>query len=510
MTQYFSTKFITDFIDKTTMYRLLIYVLTGLLAVAFVLGFFKIVPHDPTQIAFSTVVVLVACGLTNWVFAKIFRTPANFESPYITALIIALIMNPVAATDYAGLGGLISASVWAIASKFILAIGRKHLFNPAAFGVAATALLLNQPATWWVAGNLALLPFVLVGGLLIARKLQRFDLIVTFIAVNLVTVLATSTPGNYVSSLTETVLHSPLFFFAFVMLTEPLTAPQAKWPRLAYAAIVGVLSAPNIHFGDFYLTPEIALLVGNVFTYAVSPKGKFALTLVRIEEAGAGAYDFVFKSDRRLKFRPGQYLEWTLGFKHPDNRGNRRVFTIASAPTENEVRLGVKFYPEASSFKRALAAMEPGDEIFASQLGGEFVLPKDAGKKLAFIAGGIGITPFRSMLQDMIDREDRREVVVLYGNAKAADIAYKDVLDRAQRELGIKTVYAAAAETRPINGVQPGFIDANMIRTQVPDYRERTFYVSGPHPMVTLLKRTLREMGVSPLRIKTDFFPGLA
>ena len=503
-------RYLDDFIDKTTMYRLVLYYLGGLLAAAFVLGFFKLVPADPTAIAFSTVLVLGACWISNWVFSKVFRTPANTESVYITALIIALIMTPVTAADLAGVGGLICASVWAIASKFIFAIGKKHIFNPAAIGVALTALLLNQPATWWVGGPLPLLPLVLFGGLFIGRKLQRFDLIGAFIAVNLVTVAVTAASGSAVSALIETVLHSSILFLAFAMLTEPLTAPQARLPRIAYGALVGVLAAPSIHFGGYYLTPEIALLAGNVFAYAVSPKGRFALTLVRIEQAANGAYDFIFKSDKKLKFQPGQYLEWTLGLRHADNRGNRRSFTIASAPTEDEVRLGVKFYPEASAFKRALAAMRPGDEIYASQLAGNFVLPKNPDTKLAFIAGGIGITPFRSMLQYLIDRKERREVVVLYGNAKVKDIAYGDVLNRAESELGIRTVYAVAAETAPVTGTHAGFIDAELIRRQVPDFKERIFFLSGPHVMVDNFKRMLREMGVPRSRIKTDFFPGLA
>ena len=265
-----------------------------------------------------------------------------------------------------------------------------------------------------------------------------------------------------------------------------------------------------MHFGSFYLTPEIALLAGNAFAYAVSPKGRFALTLLRIEEAASGAYDFVFKPDRKLKFQPGQYLEWTLGLKNPDNRGNRRSFTIASSPSEDEVRLGVKFYPEASAFKRALAAMQPGDQIFAAQLAGNFLLPKNPDTKLAFIAGGIGITPFRSMLQDLLDRREARPVVVFYGNARARDIAYRDVLDRADEELGIKTVYAVAAERQPVAGMHSGLIDANLIRREVPDFKERIFYISGPHVMVDLFRKTLRGMGVPRLHIKTDFFPGLA
>ncbi|TGS08325.1 hypothetical protein EN830_36755, partial [Mesorhizobium sp. M1C.F.Ca.ET.187.01.1.1] len=91
---------------------------------------------------------------------------------------------------------VVFTSVWAISSKFILAIGRKHLFNPAALGVALSALLLDQPATWWVGGNLPLLPIVLVGGMLIVRKLRRLDLVSTFVVVALATILATTDPSQ--------------------------------------------------------------------------------------------------------------------------------------------------------------------------------------------------------------------------------------------------------------------------------------------------------------------------
>ena len=503
-------RWLDDFIDGTTMYRLVFYYLGGLLAVATLFAPFGLVPFDATAMVFSTVLIGATCWASNWLFAKVFRMPVNVESAWITALIIALIMNPVSATDVPGMGGLVFASLWGIASKFMLAIGKKHIFNPAALGVALTGLLAAQPATWWVAGNLSLLPFVLVGGLLIARKLQRFDLIGVFIAVNLATI-ALTTPAEMVGqSLLETLAHSPLFFLAFAMLTEPMTAPQARWPRLAYAALVGVLAAPTIHLGDFYLTPEIALLAGNLFAFVVSPKGRFALTLQRIEQAANGAYDFVFTPDRKLSFRPGQYLEWTLGFPHADARGNRRSFTVASAPTEDEVRLGVKFYPKPSTFKRALAEMQPGDTIYASQLAGSFVLPRNPATKLAFIAGGIGITPFRSMLQDLLDRKEPRDIALLYGAAESRDLAYRDVIDAAGEHLGVRTTYAVASGQTAEPHMRTGFIDAEMIRAEVPDFRDRVFYLSGPHAMVSLFERTLRAMGVKRSRIKVDFFPGLA
>ena len=501
-------KAIDRFLDHLTMYRLVLYYLTSLLATALAFSLVKLVPYDPLALAFTSVLTLAACWVTNKVFELVFEVPANSESVYITALILALILDPVAATDLKGIGAVAFASVWAIASKFILAIGRKHLFNPAALGVALSALLLDKPATWWVGGNLWLLPFVLLGGILVVRKLRRLDLVATFVTVALLTILATTEPSLYGATLNETLTSSPLLFFAFVMLTEPLTAPTTRWPRLAFAAIVGFLFAPNVHIGSFYLTPELALLAGNLFAYAAGPKGRLVLTLERVERSASDSYDFIFRSPRKLAFEAGQYLEWTLGLNRSDNRGNRRYFTIASAPTEEAVRLGVKFYSRSSAFKRELIAMKPGSRIHAAQLAGNFTLPARRETKVAFLAGGIGITPFRSMLQYLLDRGEKRPIIVLYGTEHQKDIAYRDVLDAARRELEIRTIHAVAQGAE--RGQYPGYIDRRLIEIAVPDYLERTFYISGPQAMVKLLGRQLRAMGVRRSRIKVDYFPCFA
>lgn len=502
--------FIDQLLDRTTMYRVVLYYLAALLAAAMAMSFFRLVATDPASLAFSALVIIATCWIANRLFAWTFRALPNVESVYITALILALIMDPVRYTDINGIGVLVFASIWAMGSKYIFAIGRKHLFNPAAFGVALPGLLLGQPATWWVGGSQMLLPLVVIGGLLIVRKLRRFDLAIAFLVANLAALGATTTPDHIAEATTVALVHSPLFFFVFAMVTEPLTAPQGKWSRIAFGALVGFLSSANTHVGSYYFTPEVALLVGNVFAYVVSPKGRFMLTLERIEQAAAGAYDFVFSPDRRFVFRPGQYLEWTLEVPRSDSRGNRRYFTIASAPSEDELRLGVKFQAEASSFKRALADMRPGDRISVSHLAGSFVLPAQRERKLAFIAGGIGVTPFRSMIQHLLERHEKRQITIFYANARAKDVAYADVLTRARKELGIRTVYALSEEPSAIPGVHRGFITAELITRQMPDFRERTFYVSGSHAMVTHFTGVLRDMGIPRRRIKTDFFPGLA
>lgn len=155
--------------------------------------------------------------------------------------------------------------------------------------------------------------------------------------------------------------------------------------------------------------------------------------------------------------------------------------------------------------------MLPGQKIVASQLAGDFTLPKDPSKKLVFIAGGIGVTPFRSMLKYLIDKNEKRDIVMFYSNRSAADIAYKEIFDEAQARLGIKTVYTITDKNPPAwwSG-RMGYIDGQMIKAEVPDYLQRTFYLSGPHGLVTAFEKTLNDLGVPHSQIKTDFFPGFA
>lgn len=492
------------------MYRLVLYYLVALVVVAALYSFFGLLHFTPLELAFSTFVILAACLAGNAAFAKIFGATPNVESVYITGLILTLLINPVAPTDVIGIGFIIFASAAAMASKYLFAIGKKHIFNPAALGVALSALILGQSASWWVGTNAGLLPFVVIGGLLIVRKTRQWELVLSFSFAMLATSILTAPHSDPLTVALQTFIHTPFFFFALVMLTEPLTMPQGRYLRIAYGAIVGFLLASNIHFGAVYLSAEFVLLLGNVFAYVVSPKGRLTLTLIGRNKLADAAYEFVFLPDRPPSFRPGQYLEWTLGHRGSDTRGNRRFFTIASSPTEKTVRLGVKFYEPGSSFKRALADLKPNETLSASHLAGDFVLPKDPKKKLAFIAGGIGVTPFRSMVQYLIDMKEERPIVLLYSNRTAAEIAYKDVFDRAARELGMKTVYALTNETAPVLGTYDGAINASLVAHEIPDYRDRIFYLSGPHGMVTAFEKTLGAMGVSRWNIKVDYFPGFA
>ncbi len=499
-------------LNRITMYRLVLYFLILLLAVAVVFGALGWLPYSPVAIIFSSLFLVAVCWIANGVFAQVFKAQPNVESVYITALILALIITPGMPNDMATLWFLVWASIIAMASKYIFAIGKKHIFNPAAFAVAVTGLVLGQYASWWVGGNLPMMAFVIIGGLLVTRKIQRFDLAIAFFIAAALSCILASPFFDPWGTIQKLALHTPIFFFAFIMLTEPLTTPPTRSLRIAYGLLVGAIFSPYIHIGSVYSLPELALLVGNVFSYAVSPKRKHMLTLTEKHVVSSDIYDFSFMPDHPVSFLPGQYLEWTLAHEKSDGRGNRRYFTIASSPTEQNVHLGVKFYEPASSFKKRLQGMESGETILAGQLAGDFTLPSDQTKKLVFIAGGIGITPFRSMVKYITDTGEKRDAVLFYSNRTRAEISYREVFDEANAVWGLKTIYAFTDEASPVTmpNEAKGRVDVSLIERVVPDYRERTFYISGTHAMVSAFKKTLNELGVPRAQIKTDFFPGFA
>lgn len=111
------------------------------------------------------------------------------------------------------------------------------------------------------------------------------------------------------------------------------------------------------------------------------------------------------------------------------------------------------------------------------------------------------------MIQYLIDTNEKRDVVLLYSNRSATDVLYEEVFDEAYRKLGIKTVYAITDQK---SAGYSGPINAQMVRAEVPDYKNRIFYISGPQGMVSSYKESLIKMGVKRSNIKIDYFPGFA
>ncbi len=483
--------FIDRFLNSITMYRLVFYGLLVLVAYAVVLGFVGKLAYSGVELLESLAILLVVCGAVNWGFSKLLRAPINTESFMITALILFFVMLPAVMVPDAAVLALVG--VLAMASKYLLAIKRKHIFNPVAIAAVILGALGIGNAFWWVA-TLWMLPPTLILGLLIVRKIRRFAMVLVFVAVS---TLLLFVQGN---SLEVIATSWPIIFFATIMLTEPLTTPPSRPLQAVYAVIIGVLFSLQFHIGALYSSPELALVIGNIFSYLVSSKQKLRLKLVSKKPLAVNMYEFTFMPTEQLRFTAGQFIEWTLPYWGGDIRGNRRFFTIASSPTEQEVRLGVKIIPQGSSFKKILVDLQEGQELVAAGLGGEFTLPTNPKTKIVFIAGGIGVTPFVSMIRYLLATKQKRDITLFYACVNDFDFAYMDLFEQAKRELDLKFV--------PVVTSKDGFITPEMVKQNVSDYKARTFYLSGPDAMVRTYEKLLKRLGVSRWNIKKDYFPG--
>jgi ferredoxin-NADP reductase len=223
---------------------------------------------------------------------------------------------------------------------------------------------------------------------------------------------------------------------------------------------------------------------------------KLKLTARKTESPGVES--FLFQPQGRLVWKAGQFLHYVLNHEATDDRGSDRWFTIASAPHERHVMLTTRFaVKEGSTFKKALKALKPGDFIEVSDLDGDFIVG-DPRKEYVFIAGGIGITPFRAILKDAAHAGKLLRVILLYANRHKIAAYQHELETMARRNPNFRIHYLFS----------PQRIDKKTITQLVPDLKRPVFYVSGPEPMVESVGKMLQQMGVAKRRIKQDWFPG--
>ena len=251
-------------------YRLALYYLTAILVVGLGLSAFDIVHQPVLNLAWSAALSLVTCLAVNAAFAYVFGADTNWESVCISAIIIVLIISPAAPNDLAGSGFIALVAAWAMASKYLIATSKKHIFNPACFGAVLVGMSLHRTVSWWVGDNITLLPVILLGGALMLQRLRYFEMVAAYAVVVLAISVGhgntTSLMGMY-QSFSNMGIHSMFCFFGMVMLTEPRTAPLGRWRQLVYGGLVGLLFSPFTHVGTYYFTPEAALVCGNLFTW---------------------------------------------------------------------------------------------------------------------------------------------------------------------------------------------------------------------------------------------------
>jgi ferredoxin-NADP reductase len=495
-------------ISKETMYRMVIYGLGGIIAVGVLLGFIGLVHFSAIGIIISAVVLLVICYVVNKLFVIIFDAQSNYESWLITALILTLILPPAQTATGAALVAL--AGLIAMSSKYLITYRHRHIFNPAAFAAMILTVSGLLPAIWWV-GTPVLVIFSVTFGIVLLRKLRRYAFFGVFLCAAIVVALIVGiTKGQPVNAiLIALLLSSPLIFFGTIMVIEPETMPNGRLVKWIYAALVGALVSSQFHVASFYTTPELSLIIGNIFAF-VFTVGRYKQQVYLKEkiEIGTNLHEYVFETKRPITFVPGQYMEMTLPHHGTDARGNRRTFSIASGIHPSEIRFATKLFAKSSSFKTELEKLKTNDAVTIGQLNGAFVLPRDNTQKLAWIAGGIGITPFVSMARDMITNQTKRDITLFYLVASGGEYAYQDIWKQAEK-YGLKVI---PIMTGPVpdptwKGLS-GSLTPEVIKRETPDFQTRHFYLSGPHGLVVFFKQTLRGLSLNKTAIHSDFFSG--
>lgn len=221
------------------------------------------------------------------------------------------------------------------------------------------------------------------------------------------------------------------------------------------------------------------------------------LTLVKKMEEVPNVISFIFEG-MNFSWKAGQFLKYHLEDPNPDERTTNRYFTIATAPFEQKIMLTTRFDPaDGSTFKKDLQNLQVGNSIDVEPPAGEFYI-EDPNKQYVFIAGGIGVTPFRSILLDLDHNNLPINIQLLYAN-RNKDIVYKDELESlAKIHPSFKIHYF----------FDPQRIDEKAIRNLIANINVPVYYISGPKPMVQAMEKILKDMGIPEDHIKHDYFAG--
>ncbi len=220
-----------------------------------------------------------------------------------------------------------------------------------------------------------------------------------------------------------------------------------------------------------------------------------ALTLIDSAHEAADIWTFRFRNDEPLVWEAGQFVVVEVPHDSPDDEGTTRFFTNSAAPFEGVLQITTRI--TGSTFKQALARLEPGDRIELKEYPeGDFTW-ENTDVPVVFVAGGIGVTPFHSILKQRVHDGDPLDVTLVYASG-STDVAFADELEawqEADPALSIHRVVGEPLTVDLLTGLVPGLLDSLV-------------YLSGPEPMVEELGESLRQAGLPGPQLKEDFFPG--
>ena len=227
--------------------------------------------------------------------------------------------------------------------------------------------------------------------------------------------------------------------------------------------------------------------------------------LLRRDDVALGTMAFHFTKPAGFAFRPGQAIEVLL----PVENDERRTFSLVSAPFEDELVVATRM--RDSAFKRALKALPPGSPARLAGPFGSLTLHEDRARAAVFIAGGIGITPFMSILRQAAQDRLAHRLLLIYSNRRPEDAAFLAELQQLEQRNAhfrlVATMTEMAKSALPWHG-ETGLVDAGLVRRCTRELPAPIYYIVGPPGMVEAMQAVLHGAGVARDDIRTEEFFG--
>jgi len=214
-----------------------------------------------------------------------------------------------------------------------------------------------------------------------------------------------------------------------------------------------------------------------------------------------------FSRPPEYQFQAGQFFK--IAVPGPDGP-LEHYFSHCDSPAEEHVELTTRL--TGSEFKNALNSLSLGDEAEFEGPRGRFLFRYDA-PKIAFLTGGIGITPVRSMLRHLVDtdgagRIEGQELVLFYGSMTADGIIYSEELDEFAAVIpGLRVIHVITKPPEDWSGYS-GFITSDIVRAELGDVGGWTYYIVGPPPMITAMKTVMEQLDIPEAQTVIEGFAG--
>lgn len=279
---------------RFTMYQTVFALLIAISVFALLLSLLDLIGPDPIALIASYAVAVPVTVLSSVLFARIFRAKAHLMSAAITGILVFIVVYP--SSEPLGLVGIGVAALIASASKYLLAIRGRHIFNPAAIGGLIVTTVGLGFSGWWVA-TIWMLPLVALGALIVLYRTRRLTMGLAFVAVVLVVDVIRT--GSLANGANLALLATATVFLAGFMLSEPLTMPPKRWQQLGLAVLVGLLFAIPFNIaGVLYSSPQLALVIGNLVAFFFGQRRGIRLVLAAKQQLTPTTWEFSFHPAR--------------------------------------------------------------------------------------------------------------------------------------------------------------------------------------------------------------------